>query len=416
MKATHTPRVRQRAELTYKYNLQSGRHGWLRLTPAYSIKVVKDVLAATPGATRVFDPFSGTATTTLCAAERGLVAHSIDINPFLVWLGNAKLAAYTPAQLDEVARLGDAAARAATCAGAKAVAPPPLHRIDRWWSPEALRFLCALKAELEHRAGDDARCRDLLMIAFCKTMMRLSNADFGHQSMSFKDRQKRTSAQPELDARPDFRQVFAADLTTIVDSASPPPTGSGQVLSSDSRTLDALDLGAEPDLLITSPPYPNRMSYIRELRPYLYWLGYLQQSREAGELDWQAIGGTWGIATSRLACWERDDAVAMPAYLAPILDKIRAAHGKNGPLMANYVSKYFEDMARHLERVRGLLAPGADVHYIIGNSSFYGHLVPAERLYADLMTDLGYRNVGVRVLRKRNSKKELYEFDVFATR
>src|SRR5205823_779155 len=53
----------------------------------------------------------------------------------------------------------------------------------------------------------------------------------------------------------------------------------------------------------TSPPYPNRMSYIRELRPYMYWLGYLSDGRAAGELDWKAIGGTWGCATSMLNTW-----------------------------------------------------------------------------------------------------------------
>ena len=36
----------------------------------------------------------------------------------------------------------------------------------------------------------------------------------------------------------------------------------------------------------------------------MYWLGYLEQPRDAGELDWQAIGGTWGAATSRVAAWE----------------------------------------------------------------------------------------------------------------
>ena len=45
------------------------------------------------------------------------------------------------------------------------------------------------------------------------------------------------------------------------------------------------------------------MSYIRELRPYMYWLSYLRDGREAGELDWKAIGGTWGIATSRVGKW-----------------------------------------------------------------------------------------------------------------
>lgn len=57
------------------------------------------------------------------------------------------------------------------------------------------------------------------------------------------------------------------------------------------------------------------MSYIRELRPYMYWLGFLNKAKEAGELDWKAIGGTWGIATSRLSCWERSEDSFRPLIL-----------------------------------------------------------------------------------------------------
>jgi hypothetical protein len=75
------------------------------------------------------------------------------------------------------------------------------------------------------------------------------------------------------------------------------------VIEADARTLTPLD-GNIHDLVITSPPYANRISYIRELRPYMYWLGFLTDGAEAGELDWRAIGGTWGIATSRLKLWQ----------------------------------------------------------------------------------------------------------------
>ena len=36
--------MKQRSDYTFKYNKQQGRHGWLRLTPAYSIKLVKEIL------------------------------------------------------------------------------------------------------------------------------------------------------------------------------------------------------------------------------------------------------------------------------------------------------------------------------------------------------------------------------------
>ena len=65
--------------------------------------------------------------------------------------------------------------------------PPPIYNIRRWWRPEALEFLCALKAGIEAESGEDSAERNLLLVAFCRTLIELSNAAFNHQSMSFKD-------------------------------------------------------------------------------------------------------------------------------------------------------------------------------------------------------------------------------------
>ena len=54
------------------------------------------------------------------------------------------------------------------------------------------------------------------------------------------------------------------------------------------------------------------------------------------------------------------------------------------------------------------------MHYVVGNSSFYGELVPTERIYAELLSEVGFGAVSIRTLRKRNSKHELFEFDVSA--
>lgn len=145
----------------------------------------------------------------------------------------------------------------------------------------------------------------------------------------------------------------------------------------------------------------------------MYWLGYLEASEEAGELDWQAIGGTWGVATSRLSDWERDEAGGYyPEYYKEILTQIRADTNKHGRKMANYIARYFEDIAQHFESLARVLNAGATAHYIVGNSTFYGVLVPVERLYKELMEINGFTEVKIEPVRKRNSKKELYEFAV----
>ncbi len=58
---------------------------------------------------------------------------------------------------------------------------------------------------------------------------------------------------------------------------------------------------------------------------------------------------------------------------------------------------------------------GAAVHYIVGSAKFYDVVVPTERIYRDVLTAAGFRNVEIRTIRKRNSKKELLEFGVRAS-
>lgn len=50
----------------------------------------------------------------------------------------------------------------------------------------------------------------------------------------------------------------------------------------------------------------------------------------------------------------------------------------------------------------------------VGNSKFYDTMLPIEAIYAALFEDAGFRNAGRKAIRKRNSKKELFEFVVHA--
>lgn len=400
--------LRQRAEYTYKFNARTGRHGWLRLTPAYSLKIVEELVVGQTNARRILDPFCGTGTTALCAAYHDHECVTTDINPFLVWLAQAKTACYSP---ESIKATREACAQALDLVANRTVEPisaPPIFNIERWWNAEALDFLRLLRAAIDHVTEPNTEVRNLLLVAFCRTLIELSNAAFNHQSMSFKG-----DEQPALLFPIDRAAVFDTDVRFVLKGASENPTGAAAVILADSRALRK-HLSGLFDLVITSPPYANRMSYIRELRPYMYWLGFLENGRDAGELDWMAIGGTWGIATSRLADWERPENHFNSAYLTDALQAIAHADNKNGALLAKYVAKYFDDMWVHFCELPELLTSGAELHYIVGNSTFYGTLVSTERLYAEMLSELGFSEVECQPIRKRNSKKELIEFDVVA--
>jgi len=408
--------VAQRADLTFKHNIGQGRHGWLRLTPAYSVKVVHEILDSMGQPQRVLDPFGGSGTTGLVCAEQAIPYDLIELNPFLVWLAQVKSYNYSLADLDMANELAYEVIEQAR--QNKPVADlwiPPLNYIDRWWSTTHLTVLANLFEGLQKQrilTGKSAST-NLLLVAFCRVAISWSNAAFNHQSVSFKSPK---ASQLKLFEQDDAELIllnFLENLQQIADAArSPLPLkirGSSHIYNGDARNVELLT-NQHYDCVITSPPYPNRMSYIRELRPYMYWLGFLNEAREAGELDWEAIGGTWGVATSRLASWKPSGFSMQDTGL----NKIIAAINVQSPLLANYVHKYFLDIGTHLANLRLVLRPGAKVFYVVGNSKFYDTLVPVEQIYAGLFEQYGYNNVRVELLRKRNSKKELYEYMVMA--
>ena len=398
----------QRSDYTFKYNTNFGRHGWLRLTPAYSVKLVEELVESTPKNTHILDPFSGTATTGLCASEKGMATHLFDINPFLIWFGNTKLHKFSNLKLQHLEEEIEVVLKKFPERLTNSNWVPNLYNIERWWCGHTLSIIAALRAEIVQAFGEpsDSPYSNLVWICFCRIIIETSSASFNHVSMSFKG--GLTTFEIEQ-----IQELFREIYKNIFKGARNPITGKSKVLNIDSRAMEQID-GVTYQHVITSPPYPNRMSYIRELRPYMYWTKFLDHAKEAGELDWKAIGGTWGIATSRLKDWAPTN-VELPAILIAACRRIQNTGDKNSDLMARYVHKYFYDMHLHFTTLRKLLDKDAKLDYIVGNSTFYGVHVPSEKIYAESLRVLGYTNITSRIVRKRNSKKELYEYCVTAT-
>lgn len=400
-------KVSQRADYTFKHNRKLERHGWLRLTPAYSVKLVRKLvheMGVNKTKPFVLDPFSGTATTGVVAAEAGVPAHLFDINPFLVWLGNAKCANYSAQEIEHIEQGVNEVVRTYRRYLGNDNWVPKIHNIERWWSPQTLSILTAFRQVLVDVFGEPDDDNALAWIGFCKLAVDTSAAAFNHVSMSFYNDTIAHGAES-------IEVLFQAAVNSMLADVSTPLDGRAIVFYQDSREIQPT--GTKYTHVITSPPYANRISYIRELRPYMYWTKFLKTAREAGELDWEAIGGTWGVATSRLKDWD-PIVLRLPSAIPELGKAIQESGAKSAELMAYYVHKYFHDMFQHLDSLRQVLAPEAELRYIVGNSIFYGVRVETQDLLAEILSTLGYQNVDTEIIRKRNSKKELFEYCVSA--
>lgn len=395
------PALSQSQRITFRGNLRDTRHGWLRLTPAYSFHLVREQLQhrARPDLP-VLEPFCGTGTTLLACAELGIDCTAVELNPFLVWLARAKTAGYSAAAVSEANNAIESMARASRSTGRAWV--PEIHQIDKWWDRSTLGALARARAELESLELS-ARARDLATLAFCRSSIGVAKVSFGHQSMSFRKNAPKHGKRA-------VAEHLLGSMASIGAAASPLPRSRRKVVRGDARNLEKLPRQAF-GTVITSPPYANRMSYIRELRPYMYWLGYLQNKKSAGELDWKAIGGTWGIATSNVARWEPDEPMD---FGYPKLQTILRSIAKQSDVLSRYVEKYFYDMHQHASTLRPAIARGGKIVYVIGNSKFYDVLLPAQDILAAVFESVGFRDTEVTTLRKRTSKRELFEYLVTA--
>ena len=400
--------IKQRSDYTFKYNEKLGRHGWLRLTPAYSVKLVDEIITGIPKDSFILEPFSGTATTGLVAAEKGVSAHCLDINQFLKWLGDAKCRNYTAKEFERLNDGVNAAMKDAKQLANEECWVPDIHNIERWWCDHTLKILAGLRQALVNEFGEpkEGNVSSLAWIAFCRLIIETSSAAFNHVSMSFSDTVETFEVKQ-------IETLYLQILEAILRSAKSKLKGKAKVYEIDSRNITPIK-DIEYSHVVTSPPYPNRISYIRELRPYMYWTKFLETAREAGEIDWKAIGGTWGVATSRLQDWD-SNGIDLPESLLMAVTNIRDSDQKNSLLMANYVWKYFHDMHLHFISLKDRLRTGTQLSYIVGNSSFYGNMVHTETLLEDSLSMLGFNNIGNKMVRKRNSKKELFEYCVHAT-
>lgn len=117
----------------------------------------------------------------------GLRGTGLEINPFLVWFSSVKFRQFSPATIEKTTSLGAVISVASSSDSAPAVDPPPIHNIERWWNVGELNYLCRLKACIIETSDEGSDERDLLLVAFCRVVITLSNAEFNHQSMSFKD-------------------------------------------------------------------------------------------------------------------------------------------------------------------------------------------------------------------------------------
>ena len=260
-------------------------HRWIPWVAGYSSDFVRSVLKRyqpEPGV--VLDPFSGVGTTLVEAALMGHHAIGFEINPYAALASRVKMNALklNPEELDRLRVALRAFYSARVSNGyVPASAPPPGFRTRvGFYSPAVLRKVLVIQDFIA--SVQDERLREAIQLAFAATMVKYSNYSYEPSLGSRQGAGKSDIEDADVIAAVDEKiGQMVADVRWVRQRPEAP--GAGEVIVGsffDSQSV--LDEGVA-DVLITSPPYVNNYHYIRNTRPHLYWLGFVERPKDTKE-------------------------------------------------------------------------------------------------------------------------------------
>jgi len=365
----------------------------------------------------ILDPFAGAGTTLIEGKFEGHKAIGFEINPLLhfvcktsvEWRLDVSSLRKELADIREkvVQRRAEVKGRSIEELG---YLLPPIHDVYRWWRKDVLLDLLILLEAIQSSALGQKHVKFFELALAGVLVPDLTNVTLGRLQLHFIDRTRHTIRVWE---------TFNAHILTMLSDLEKVSTltdiGEAEVYHVDSTNHQLKGRLPPVDRVVTSPPYPNRYSYVWNTRPHLYFLGFFDGPKPASQLDLKTIGGTWGSATSVLAKGTVDPAFeVIEREVSPLADEIRKADN----LMANYVMKYFNMLAQQIVSQDCLLSRDAQVAYVVGCSTIKDVYIETDVLLGKIFEglDLGYKVRRIERFRQRHSGKDLHESTVYAAR
>lgn len=375
---------------------------WRHFKEAFAPEVVREAIAKSPiNVKRCLDPFGGSGTTALACQFLGVHPTTVEVNPYLADLIEAKLDRYDcevlVSALTNIVRrapmLGDAAEEFMRGLPATFV---EASTKDRWIFDRPVAFrLSQLLMAIEELPFE--RERRLYRILLGGIMIGVSNV-----IVNGKGRRYRRNWSATYRSAADVEKAFVEAATSAIgeiDRYSQRRETSYLLRRGDCRLV--LNHTDQFDISIFSPPYPNSFDYTDVYNIELWMLGYLRESADNRRLRGETLSSHVQI--------HRDFAPA-PAGSPCLVDTLASLErvrselwSRNIPAM---VGGYFADMELVMQQVAHSLVPGGQMWMVVGDSRYGDVKIAVAQVLAELAPKLGLEVDRLEVLRDMRSSAQ----------
>jgi hypothetical protein len=346
------------------------------------------------------DPFGGSGTTALASQFLGISSTTIEVNPYLADLIEAKLGDYDPDKLAQ-----------------------DFRRIVRTTSHQAgdLRQLTNLPATFVESTGSDrwifdrtvarriayhldaidalsnSHHRRLFRVLLGGMLIAVSNVIINGKGRRYRRGWAERRTAPEM-VDMLFKQRCQAAITEIHEHRYRRRRGH-TVIRGD--CLSKLAGAAPSDLAVFSPPYPNSFDYTDVYNVELWMLGYLDGPNSNHVLRKSTLCSHVQLKREFLA------APTGSLRLSRALGRLRRERDNLwSPWIPDMIGHYFHDMYKVLGLLHGRLTSQAEVWAVVGDSRYAGIQIPVARILADYAPALGYRVLNIEPFRSMRASAQ----------
>ncbi len=373
---------------------------WLAYKEAFSPGLVRAVLDHWSGVGGVLlDPFAGSATSLLVAAERGLASVGVELLPYAQWGADTIVRAHAADDASFRRLVGEAAGAARACAPGM---PPVLPVPAASWavSGEVGGALLALREALPPRGSSveaDLARLALVSVVESVSMSVKDGTSLRHRDRERKGRTTRPGRKGQQFNAAGVIDAFVAAAEMISDDLVKMPGGNdSRVLLGDARRLP---LGsAIAGSAVFGPPYPNRYDYSAIYQLELAAGGFVRVPEDLRRIR-------KSLLRSHLEAPPPDSLLVLddPAVLAVLRAVTAAAEGgpgERGRTLRMLVG-YFDDMCRVFAELARVLRPGAPAACVVATQTFFGCPVPTDVMLASIAERAGLVVEELWVLRRK---------------
>jgi hypothetical protein len=359
--------------------------GWRRFKESFAPELVARAVANHPTLVRaVLDPFGGSGTTAVACQFLGIEPTTIEVNPYLADLIEAKLSGYNTDQIavsvDRVLRLAEGMDIEPTVffEGIPITFIEPGQK-GRWIFNSDIAQVAATLIKSVEQVEDQVIAR-LFRVLLGGVLVDASNVVISGKGRRYRRRwQNRDIDGGKL------RAMFVHAIGRAAHDIARYSSGRSaqySIIRGDARALVSNICGQ--DLAIYSPPYPNSFDYTDVYNVELWMLGYLKSTKDNRQLREATLSSHVQIGRHFVS----------PPRGSPLLDGVLSALGGVktrlwDPYIPSMVGAYFSEMIGVICSVAERLKPNGRQWIVIGESRYAGVRVPAGQILTELVRSQG---------------------------